>query len=113
LARFSLAYFSGPIEPAMSVRAVASFDRAPKSAFQQADAAIQPVDATFRCRSPLSQVGGLLRLEDSQKRGLGGFQVEVGGRVHGQVPPSGLQAHLIIVNNACDGGNTQVNVVRS
>jgi hypothetical protein len=34
LARFSLAYFSGPIEPAMSVRPVASFERAPKSAFR-------------------------------------------------------------------------------
>lgn len=75
--------------------------------------AIKPVDAAFRRRDALSQVRGLLRVEDPLQRSLGGFQVEVGGRVHGQVPPSGLQAHLIIVNNACAGGNTQVNVVRS
>lgn len=64
------------------------------------DAAVEPIDATFRRRDALSQVSGLLRLEYPQERAFGRFQADIGGRVHCEGPPSGPKAHLIIVNNA-------------
>jgi hypothetical protein len=80
---------------------------------QQPDAAVEPIDATFRRWDALSQVRGLLRLEDSQERAFGRFQADLGGRVHGSGSSQRLQAHLIIVNNAWSHANTQENAVRS
>jgi hypothetical protein len=46
---------------------------------QQADAAVEPVDATFRRRDALSQVRGLLRVEDRRSDDLDDSGLKLAG----------------------------------